>query len=193
MHLKTCMRYHQRSWGRDHIAMACLSCAISPAFNPASCNSSHCAYWKVCDPEYPFSSSLLWTPSVKRCATQKLARVMSGPGMQSPWISMLVVPLHAGAAGAGAWGTIVGACASKLIGSGVVGTGRSSCTNSGGMLKLMTEVGDVLAFLAWSRRLSNRLSCPSWLAGRLLNNWWFGGAVRDANSLPLSWWFTSKD
>jgi len=180
----------QTPWGIDHVTMVCLSCAISPGFNPASHNSSHCTYWKVCDPEYPFSSSLLQTPSIKQCAMQKSARVILGPGTWSPWISMLVVPLYAGT---GTQGRIVGASASKLVGSGVVGTGQSRWTNLGGMLKLITEVGDVLVFFAWRWHSSYGLSCLSWLVGKFLNNGWFCGAVRDANSLPLSWWVTSKD
>ena len=87
---------------------------------------------------------------------------------------------------------IGGAGASKLVGLGVTGTawGQSRLMTSGGMLKLITEVGNVLVFFAWRQHSSNGLSCPSWLVGRFLNNGWFGGAVRDANSSSLSWWVT---
>jgi len=56
---------------------------------------------------------------------------------------MLVVPTYSET---GTHGRIGGAGASRLVDSGVVGTGQSSWTNSGGILKLITDIGDVLVF-----------------------------------------------
>jgi len=56
---------------------------------------------------------------------------------------MLVVPTYSET---GTHGRIRGAGASRLIDSGVAETGQSSWTNSGGILKLITDVGDVLVF-----------------------------------------------
>ena len=66
-----------------------------------------------------------------------------GPGVQSPEKSMLVVPTYSGT---DTHGRIGGTGESRLVGSGIAGTGWSSWTNSGGILKLINDIGDVLVF-----------------------------------------------